>query len=133
MFHIKKRMKEKSEIYKTEIRSIGPLAKDFLQEKMLILFGSEAPDGLKDYCFGINVTPVTGSIQIGQYVYFDDHSYRVTAVGHLVQKNLVNLGHITIKFDGSTKADLAGTLYLEDKHVPDIQIGMRICIVHYKL
>ncbi|SFG47479.1 PTS glucitol/sorbitol transporter subunit IIA [Sporolactobacillus nakayamae] len=128
MFGMKKKSADDIEIYKTEIKSIGKLAKDFLQEKMLILFGNEAPDGLKDYCFGIDVKSVHDAIQTGQYLSIDDSRFKITAVGRLVQKNLADLGHITMRFDGSTKADLAGTLYLENKPIPNIDIGTQIAI-----
>ncbi|MCO7127238.1 PTS glucitol/sorbitol transporter subunit IIA [Sporolactobacillus shoreicorticis] len=128
MFGIKRKSAENAVIYKTEIKSIGKLAKEFLQEKMLILFGNEAPEGLKDYCFGINVTSVHDQIQTGQYVSIDKSKFKITAVGRLVQKNLADLGHITMKFDGSTKANLAGTLYLESKPIPNIGIGTQIAI-----
>lgn len=128
MFGMKRKSEDRTEIYKTEIKSIGKLAKEFLQEKMLILFGNEAPDGLKDYCFGIDVKSVQDKIQTGQYLSIDGSKFKITAVGRLVQKNLADLGHITMKFDGSTKADLAGTLYLEDKPIPDIVIGTQIAI-----
>ncbi|MET1249338.1 PTS glucitol/sorbitol transporter subunit IIA [Sporolactobacillus sp. STCC-11] len=128
MFGMKKKSADSIEIYKTEIKSIGNLAKDFLQEKMLILFGSEAPDGLKDYCFGIDVKSVHDAIQTGQYLFIDDSRFKITAVGRLVQKNLADLGHITMRFDGSTKADLAGTLYLENNPIPNIDIGTQITI-----
>lgn len=128
MFGMKRKSADRTEIYKTEIKSIGKLAKDFLQEKMLILFGNEAPDGLKDYCFGIDVRSVNDEIQTGQHLFIDQSRFKITAVGRLVQKNLADLGHITMRFDGSTKADLAGTLYLESKPIPDIEIGTRIAI-----
>jgi Phosphotransferase system sorbitol-specific component IIA len=115
-------------IYENHVKSIGNMAQEFLQEKMLILFGDEAPAGLKDYCYAVDLNPIDGKITTGDQVAINDQVYRITAVGNLVQKNLVNLGHITMKFDGSTKADLAGTLYLEDKEVPAIQVGTKISI-----
>lgn len=126
MFELNRSSEDKVTIYQNEIKSIGTFAKDFLQEKMLILFGNEAPDGLKDYCYGIDVTPLNGEIRTGHHVSIGNRSFKITAVGHLVKKNLVNLGHITIKFDGSKIPELAGTLYLEDKAVPDIQVGTKI-------
>ncbi|MFD2617585.1 PTS glucitol/sorbitol transporter subunit IIA [Terrilactibacillus laevilacticus] len=115
-----------STIYENKIQSIGEMAKEFFSEKMLILFGNEAPDGLKDYCFGIDVKPLNGDIKVGNKVFFNNQSYDITAVGNLVQKNLVELGHITMKFDGSESPELAGTLYLENKEVPDIDLGTKI-------
>ncbi|GAY78209.1 PTS system, glucitol/sorbitol-specific IIA component [Sporolactobacillus inulinus] len=95
---------------------------------MLVLFGDEAPAGLKDYCFAIKVTPIQGEIQVGQHVAIDKDRFKITAVGNLVQKNLVDLGHITMRFDGSTTADLAGTLYLEAKPIPNLSVGSIIKI-----
>ncbi|GEB77430.1 PTS glucitol/sorbitol transporter subunit IIA [Sporolactobacillus inulinus] len=128
MFGMKKKTADQTEIYRTQIKSIGKSAKDFLQEKMLVLFGDEAPAGLKDYCFAIKVTPIQGEIQVGQHVAIDKDRFKITAVGNLVQKNLVDLGHITMRFDGSTTADLAGTLYLEAKPIPNLSVGSIIKI-----
>lgn len=106
------------------------MAKEFLNEKMLILFGDDAPAGLKDYCYGVDLNPIEGEIKVGDHVAFDDQIYEITAVGNLVQKNLVDLGHITMKFGGSREPELAGTLYLEDKDMPKIDVGTQIKIEH---
>ncbi|MFX3619219.1 MAG: PTS glucitol/sorbitol transporter subunit IIA [Sporolactobacillus sp.] len=113
-------------IYENQVQSIGSLAKEFLNEKMVILFGEQAPSGLKDYCYGIGVKPIDGAIRVGDCVLFNDKRYTITAIGNLVQKNLVDLGHITMKFDGSTVPELPGTLYLEEKELPVIDIGTTI-------
>lgn len=119
-------------IYKNEVKSIGAMAQEFLKEKILILFGDEAPEGLKDYCYGVDLNPIDGEIKPGDQVNFNEQMYHVSAVGSLVQKNLVDLGHITMKFDGSNVPGLAGTLYLEDKAVPQIHIGTKIEIKRSK-
>ncbi|MDU1625835.1 MAG: PTS glucitol/sorbitol transporter subunit IIA, partial [Staphylococcus epidermidis] len=48
--------------------------------------------------------------------------------GTSVNKNLRDLGHITIKFDGSISAEQSGTLYVENKEMPKIQEGTVIKI-----
>ncbi|WP_081791776.1 PTS glucitol/sorbitol transporter subunit IIA [Sporolactobacillus terrae] len=128
MFSMKKKTADRAEIYQTTIKSIGKSAKEFLKENMLVLFGDEAPAGLKDYCFGIEVRPIQGEIKVGQQVAIDTDVFKITAVGNLVQKNLVDLGHITMRFDGSSKADLAGTLYLQAKPIPAMSVGSTIKI-----
>ena len=45
-------------VYETIVNSIGPSVEAFLDEKMLILFGDNAPAELADYCLLINVNPV---------------------------------------------------------------------------
>lgn len=116
-------------IYETEIKRVGECAHEFESEKMLITFGENAPDELKDHCLSIEVNAVPEEIKAGQTLYFDDQAYRVTAVGSVVKQNLEGLGHITIKFDGSSVADVYGTLYVEEKPLPEVKTGTRIKIV----
>lgn len=115
-------------IFHTEVTAIGPEAALFKEEKMLILFGENAPEGLAEYCYNIVLSQTTQEIAEGMTLHFDARSYKITAVGKIVNKNLNELGHITIKFDGSKKANLSGTLYVEESHLPEIQIGTRISI-----
>ena len=115
-------------VFKTTVLSIGPEAELFQEEKMVILFGKDAPDMLADYCYNIEVNPTDGAIETGQQLVIGDQSYQITSVGDVVLPNLVNLGHITIKFDGSTSPELPGTLYVEDNPMPAISVGTQISI-----
>lgn len=115
-------------IFETHVTHIGPEAEMFRQEKMLILFGNDAPETLADYCYNIQLSPSTDEILAGMEFFFDDQSYKITAVGDVVKKNLDDLGHITLRFDGSETAELPGTLYVEDKELPTITIGTKIMI-----
>lgn len=115
-------------LYKTKVINIGNEAEMFREEGMIILFGENAPESLSDYCYNIKVEPVVGEIEAGMELSIGSEKYSVTAVGSVVRKNLSELGHITIKFDGSKEADLPGTLYVEDKALPEITIGAEISI-----
>lgn len=115
-------------IFETQVTNIGPEAEMFQQEKMLIFFGDDAPETLADYCYNIQLTPSTDEITAGMNFFFDDQSYKITAVGDVVKKNLDDLGHITLRFDGSETAELPGTLYVEDKMMPNITVGTKIAI-----
>ena len=115
-------------VYQTNIVNIGEDAKAFMAEDMIILFGSDAPEDLSNYCFNIDVRHINGKIKKGQKISFDNESYEITAVGEAVMKNLEELGHITIRFNGEADAELAGTLYVESKRLPDLSIGTSILI-----
>ena len=115
-------------LYKTKVINIGNEAEMFREEGMIILFGENAPESLSDYCYNIKVEPVAGEIEAGMELSIGSEKYSVTAVGSVVRKNLSALGHITIKFDGSREAELPGTLYVEDKALPEITIGEEIFI-----
>lgn len=115
-------------VYETNILDFGSEAEMFQAENMVILFGEEAPAELADYAYIINVNPVEGSIEPGMTLSIDDVSYAITAVGNVVNKNLADLGHITLRFNGDTVAELPGTLYLEEKDMPTIAKGSTITI-----
>ncbi|AVD55109.1 PTS glucitol/sorbitol transporter subunit IIA [Heyndrickxia coagulans] len=116
-------------IYENTIKTKGPMAENFLDEKMIILFGEKAPQELKDYCYLIDVVEPAGEIQTGQALYIGNKVFKITSVGDLVQRNLAALGHITLRFDGASTPELPGTLYLEDKEVPLMDSGTEIKIV----
>ncbi|MBU6114343.1 PTS glucitol/sorbitol transporter subunit IIA [Mammaliicoccus lentus] len=113
-------------MYKTEIKRIGKDASAFEAEKMVILFGDNAPDELVDFCYIIDINEIAGEITESQTLFLDDNEYKITKVGSAVNKNLNDLGHITLKFDGSTEAEQSGTLYLEDKPLANIEEGTKI-------
>lgn len=115
-------------LYKTTIVEVGSDAAMFKEENMMILFGKEAPAELADYAYIIDVTPLAAAIEVGMTLSFNSSEYAITAVGNVVDKNLTNLGHITLKFDGSTEAELPGTLYLEMKDLPEAAVGTTITI-----
>lgn len=114
--------------FDTQINNIGPSVTDFLGEKMLILFGENAPAELAEYCLLINVKNVEGDIEVGDTLLLGDHEYKITAVGEAVKKNLSSLGHITLKFDGSENPELPGTLYLEETVIQEVKPGDKIRI-----
>lgn len=116
-------------IYKNKIKSIGSAVESFEDEEMFILFGDNAPDTLKDFCYCIDVEPINEDIKEGETLIIDKNEYKITAVGNVAQKNLVNLGHITIVFDGADEASLPGSMHVEKKDVPKLSVGSEISII----
>lgn len=116
-------------VYQTKVKEIGSDAKDFSEIKMAILFGEEAPDALRSSCYIIEVNPIESEIVVGMYLLINNKKYQITAVGNEVQRNLGNLGHIAISFTNKDKAELSGTLYVEEDEYPSISVGDRIEIV----
>lgn len=105
-------------IYETKVNGLGDLVEAFLGEKMLILFKDNAPDELKDYCVLHEENNLTDQIAAGDVFYLGNTAYDIVFVGEQVQKNLRDLGHITIRFNGNADNEsLEGSLYVEDKPV----------------
>ena len=117
-------------VFSTQVMAIGPEAAVLKESQMLILFGEEAPAMLAEFCYMIKLDKINGHIQVGQEIIFDETPYFITAVGDVVQSNLSSLGHITIKFDGSRQAELPGTLYVENKALPDLKVSSTIQIIY---
>lgn len=117
-----------SVIYRNTIKNIGSEVAAFEGEEMFILFGDNAPDTLKDFCYTIDIQPVNETIEVGNTVVIDGKEYEITAVGNVAEQNLASLGHVTIVFDGSTEASLPGSIYVKGINVPKLTIGSEILI-----
>ena len=115
-------------IFETSVQEIGAEAALFADDKMLILFGDNAPEGLKEYAYQIIINRAKEEITTEMILAIGKTDLKITAVGNLVTKNLNQLGHITMKFTGETTAALPGTLYLEGKEIPIITVGTKITI-----
>lgn len=116
-------------IYENTVKSLGAMVNEFKDEGMFILFGDSAPDTLKDFCYCIDVIPVNDEIKIGQTAIIDGIEYKITAVGEIATRNLASLGHITFVFNGAVEADMTGSIYVENKPMPELKLGSTIKIV----
>lgn len=116
-----------SVIYENEVKACGPMAKAF--DGILVIFGDNAPAEIKDFCYAVSVNPINGTIQAGQTVRFGDEKYKITAVGEEAPHTLAGLGHCSFNFSGQTEVELPGTIYLEKKPMPNVEIGTKIQII----
>ncbi|MBC2578197.1 PTS glucitol/sorbitol transporter subunit IIA [Peptostreptococcus russellii] len=114
-------------IYDNNIKNMGSMVEAFGNE-MAILFGDNAPDTLKDYCYTIDVKDADDKIEVGDTIIIDDEKFSIKAIGDLAQKNLEALGHLTINFTGDESGLLPGAIVVEKKDCPKINIGTRIVI-----
>lgn len=118
-----------STIFQTKVVAIGPEAAGMIEAtNMLILFGEGAPADLAEFCFTIDSKELTGEIAVGGKLVIDSVAFPITAVGNVVEKNLSNLGHITINFDGSSQGSLPGTLHVAADRLPSLSEGSIIQI-----
>ncbi|MDO5328692.1 MAG: PTS glucitol/sorbitol transporter subunit IIA [Coriobacteriia bacterium] len=118
-----------SKLFSTEVTKMGPEAQRSLDKKMVILFGSYTPAELKNYCFNISGGTIEGTIEPGMKVVFDDQEYEITLVGSEAQNTLQSIGHCCFKFTGKTEDGMPGTIHLEDKPAPKIEVGTKIEII----
>lgn len=115
-------------IYENEVLQLGENIEELANEDFIIIFGNEAPEELKSYCYSVSVNPIHGELKPGQTLHIDNTEYKITAVGNEVFHTLSTLGHCTIRFSGLTEAELPGTLYVEKKEIPTITAGTKLQI-----
>ena len=114
-------------IYENVVKAKGSLVGEF-GDGMFILFGDNAPDMLKDYCYSIDVLPTNGKIEVGQTLTVDGEGCEILGVGGVAEKNLVDLGHLTVHFSGDLESLLPGAIVVENKSCPPIDINTKITI-----
>lgn len=117
-------------IFHSKVTKLGDLVSAFIEEKMLILFKDNAPEELADYCVLHSGNELNGEVRENDICKIGSAEYRVVFVGSEVQKNLRDLGHITLRFNANCEGEsLEGSLYLEDKEIVPVQVGDTISIV----
>ncbi len=98
-------------LYEADITSVGKFAEESCEEGYLITFINSGPEDFRDYCLCLEVKKgLTGDIKKGNLLYFDNEAFTITAVGSKAVENLRELGHVTVKFSGSSEAENPGDI-----------------------
>lgn len=116
-------------IYQNQVKAMGCCVDEFKDAGMFIIFGDNAPEEIRDYCYSVSVNPINGEIKAGQKLVIDNQVYPITCVGYEAPITLAGLGHCTINLSGATEAELPGTLYVGPGEMPVIGIGSVIQII----
>ena len=118
------------EYYSTKVVELGGQVADFIAAaKMIILFENEMSKNLpelRDASVLHTGNKLEDTVKPGDIFKVGNAEFKVIKVGSEVQKNLMNLGHITIKFDGGAGELLEGSVHVEDKPIPEIKAGDEI-------
>ncbi|HHX24504.1 MAG TPA: PTS glucitol/sorbitol transporter subunit IIA [Thermoanaerobacterales bacterium] len=112
--------------FSTKVCGIGEHALDFANERMVIFFNKKVQKELSDYSILIDDLEGEVNVEVGDFIIFADSKYKITAIGEVAIKNLRELGHCVVKFDGKTNAELPGNIHVENKEMPEIEKGMEI-------
>jgi PTS system glucitol/sorbitol-specific IIA component len=109
--------------YLSQITGIGPLALDFLEENILIVFNDNAPPELAELSVLHEPHPLERDIRTGDTVFFGAERYTVTAVGEEANRTFRSMGHCTFKFTGKSEVELPGHIELAGQARPDVRVG----------
>ncbi|MEK9907473.1 MAG: PTS glucitol/sorbitol transporter subunit IIA [Aquiluna sp.] len=113
-------------LYKSTVTEIGELVPSFVAEGILVFFGESAPEELRTFCIIHKVEHQEGQVKEGDTVTIDGQGFEVLAVGSVANDNLYNLGHLNLKANGNTVADLPGDVRIAQVELPEIKIGSQL-------
>ncbi len=105
-------------VYESSVTAVGEQVEAFLGHGLLIFFADESPAELHDMSVRHRATVAEEGPQPGDTIVLGEHSMEVLAVGPVVGENLLNLGHIDIKANGSTEAKLPGDANVATQTLP---------------
>ncbi|WP_019120817.1 PTS glucitol/sorbitol transporter subunit IIA [Brevibacillus massiliensis] len=109
-------------LFEGKVTKIGGMVPDFIQAATLIIFNNDVPEELHDMAVLHTKSATTETVQTGDVLLIDGQSFQVTSVGDKANETLKDIGHCTIKFDGSTSPELPGIIHVEQKEIPQIQL-----------
>ncbi|WP_129732081.1 PTS glucitol/sorbitol transporter subunit IIA [Ectobacillus funiculus] len=112
-------------MYKSIVKEIGALALSFEEEKIVVLFGPQATQELKEIAV-IHELEGNGSeepIKEGGTLQIDDQQFTITAVGSAANNNLKELGHISIYFSEPAEQVLPGAVFASPHVLPKFKEG----------
>ena len=104
------------------------MVEEFRQAGILVFFGKDAPEELIEFSIIHDAEALAMPVSLGDVVILGKDRYKVLAVGDVANTNLANLGHLILKFNGESTARLPGDVNVEEKPVPELEVGMEIRI-----
>lgn len=119
-------IKEKLEC---KIVEVGNRYQDFLSEGIVLIFPAETVmTQIKNYSLMVSEINLEGTIEQGDQLVIGKSIYKVTEVGALVNSNIKEFGHFTIKVEEKEQSKLPGTLYIEPVKLLPVEVGEKIII-----
>lgn len=112
--------------YQATVSEIGPLVQEFLDEGIIVLFGAQAPEELREFAILHDGETLHGTLAVGDVVSFDGSPFRVLAVGSVANDNLANLGHLVLKCNGMSEPEMPGDVCVEALPLPAIVVGSKL-------
>lgn len=104
--------------YEAAIIEIGVMVDELLRQGILILFDKTAPPELQEISVVHTGASLEEDVEVGDLIVLGDFSYKVTAVGEIANRNLRNIGHACLKFDGRNLPELPGDIHLYGDELP---------------
>jgi len=110
-------------VYESTVTAVGELVSDFREQGLLVWFGEGAPEELHEFSILHKVAHQKRAPLAGDMIHINNDVFTVLAVGSVSSDNLLNLGHLDLKANGLTEAELPGDVNVEERELPMIKVG----------
>ncbi|EAC5437808.1 PTS glucitol/sorbitol transporter subunit IIA [Listeria monocytogenes] len=108
----------------SKIMEIGPLVPAFEEEKIVILFGPTATNELREISVIHEFQDVpNNALTKGNILLIGEQEYTIEEVGSDANKNLEELGHISVYFRSGQNEVLPGAVVVSPEVFPTMTIG----------
>lgn len=120
-------------VYSTTVTAVGELVSDFREQGILVFFGEGAPLELHEFSVLHKVEISQRAPEVGDLIRINSEDFseefQVLAVGTVASDNLLNLGHLDLKANGLSEAELPGDVNVEARPLPMIKVGDKLEVI----
>lgn len=120
-------------VYSTTVTAVGELVSDFREQGILVFFGEGAPIELHEFSVLHKVEISQRAPEVGDLIRINSEDFseefQVLAVGSVASDNLLNLGHLDLKANGLSEAELPGDVNVEARPLPMIKVGDKLEVI----
>ena len=120
-------------VYSTTVTAVGELVSDFREQGILVFFGEGAPAELHEFSILHKVEISQRAPEVGDLIRINSEDFseefQVLAVGSVASDNLLNLGHLDLKANGLSDAELPGDVNVEARPLPMIKVGDKLEVI----
>jgi glucitol/sorbitol PTS system EIIA component len=111
---------------RSRVTSIGDSVEEFRAAQILVFFQEGAPEELAEFSVLHAADVNLATVAPGDTLRLGAETFRVLAVGDVANENLANLGHLVVKANGLTEAEMLGDVCIEAKPLPRLTVGDEI-------
>lgn len=115
--------------YRAKVTHIGELVTEFIDAGILVFFGEQAPQELRDFSIIHDGKELKADLEKGDVLYLDHVPYEILSIGPVANQNFANLGHLVVKFNGALEPEMPGDVTVANQKPHDVKIGSVIEIV----
>ncbi|MCD8902698.1 PTS glucitol/sorbitol transporter subunit IIA [Staphylococcus gallinarum] len=110
-------------MYKTIIKEFGSMASAFKEDNLFVLFGTSAPEELKDISYIHEVQESNTNFNLNKVskLIVNDKEFEVEKVGSEAHGNLIELGHISVYLNNNDI--LPEAISIKGSELPDLDKG----------